>query len=44
VIPVGDNTEDLKMMRITKLSENQTKTEVLQDCKFVPLKGSHGWK
>jgi protein-L-isoaspartate(D-aspartate) O-methyltransferase len=44
VIPVGENTEDLKMMRITKLSENQTKTEVLQDCKFVPLKGSHGWK
>ena len=44
VIPVGDNTEDLKMMRITKLSDNQTKSEVLQDCKFVPLKGSHGWK
>ena len=44
VIPVGDNTEDLKMMRITKISETQTKSEVLQDCKFVPLKGSHGWK
>lgn len=44
VIPVGEQTDEQKMMRITKLSESQTKTEILQDCKFVPLKGTLGWK
>lgn len=44
VIPVGEQTDEQKMMRITKLSESQTKTEILQDCKFVPLKGFLGWK
>lgn len=44
VIPVGEQAEEQKMMRITKLSETQTKTEILQDCKFVPLKGTLGWK
>jgi protein-L-isoaspartate(D-aspartate) O-methyltransferase len=44
VIPVGDQTDEQKMMRITKISNTQTKTEILQDCKFVPLKGSLGWK
>lgn len=44
VIPVGDNPEEQKMMRVTKISSSQTKTEILQDCKFVPLKGALGWK
>jgi protein-L-isoaspartate O-methyltransferase len=44
VIPVGDQSDEQKMMRITKVSATQTKTEILQDCKFVPLKGTLGWK
>jgi protein-L-isoaspartate(D-aspartate) O-methyltransferase len=44
VIPVGEQTDEQKMMRITKVSESQTKTEILQDCKFVPLKGKLGWQ
>lgn len=44
VIPVGELAEEQKMMRITKVSESQTKTEILQDCKFVPLKGKLGWQ
>ncbi|MSP58066.1 MAG: protein-L-isoaspartate(D-aspartate) O-methyltransferase [Flavobacteriaceae bacterium] len=44
VIPVGDAEKVQTMMRITRVSETQTQTEVLQPCKFVPLKGSLGWK
>lgn len=44
VIPVGDQSDEQKMMRITRVSATQTKTEILQDCKFVPLKGTLGWK
>jgi protein-L-isoaspartate(D-aspartate) O-methyltransferase len=44
VIPVGEQTDEQKMMRITKVSESQTKTEIMQDCKFVPLKGKLGWQ
>lgn len=44
VIPVGELAEDQKMMRVTKISKSQTKTEILQDCKFVPLKGKLGWQ
>jgi protein-L-isoaspartate(D-aspartate) O-methyltransferase len=44
IIPVGENREDQKMLRITKIAENQSKTEVFNDCKFVPLKGKLGWQ
>jgi protein-L-isoaspartate(D-aspartate) O-methyltransferase len=44
VIPVGGEKNAQKMMRITKLSDNQTKTEVFGDFKFVPLVGKSGWK
>jgi len=43
VIPVGSDREIQKMMRITRLSVNQTKTEVFGNFKFVPLIGKEGW-
>lgn len=36
VIPVGEG-EVQKMMRITKLSDNQKKEELFGDCAFVPM-------
>lgn len=44
VIPVGSDMENQKMLRITKISERETKTDVFGDFKFVPLKGQFGWK
>ncbi len=43
VIPVGNDKENQKMMRVTKISATQTKTEVFGDFKFVPLIGKEGW-
>ncbi len=44
IIPVGNTKEDQKMLRITKISDQQVKQEVFNDCKFVPLKGQMGWQ
>lgn len=44
VIPVGDAKEVQKMIRVTKISPNQTKTEVFGDFRFVPLLGKEGWE
>ena len=44
IIPVGNTKEDQKMLRITKISNQQVKQEVFNDCKFVPLKGQMGWQ
>lgn len=43
VIPVGKGKDDQKMMRITRLNGQNTKTEVFGDFKFVPLIGKNGW-
>ncbi|MCC7299437.1 MAG: protein-L-isoaspartate(D-aspartate) O-methyltransferase [Bacteroidia bacterium] len=43
VIPVGPDKNQQKMMRITKISDQQIKSEVLGDFKFVPLIGKNGW-
>jgi protein-L-isoaspartate(D-aspartate) O-methyltransferase len=44
VIPVGDKPDEQNMMRITRLTQTQTKTENFGSFKFVPLKGKEGWK
>lgn len=44
IIPVGTTKEDQKMLRLTKMSQQQIRQEVFNDCKFVPLKGQLGWK
>lgn len=44
VIPVGKATGVQKMLRITKLSESDIRTEMFEDFSFVPLLGENGWK
>ncbi len=42
VIPVG-NEKSQKMMRITRVEENEFTKEAFSDFKFVPLLGKSGW-
>ena len=42
MIPVGDKTKQ-KMLRITKLSDTETKQEEFDNFSFVPLLGDKGW-
>ncbi|WP_255397191.1 protein-L-isoaspartate(D-aspartate) O-methyltransferase [Reichenbachiella sp. 5M10] len=43
IIPVGDlNTQ--KMLRVSKVSENQIVREEFNNFSFVPLLGDNGWK
>jgi len=44
VIPVGDERNEQKMIRITRETEKKFKREVFGDFKFVPLIGENGWK
>lgn len=44
VIPVGRSKETQKMLRITRISESETKTEDFGNFRFVPLIGKQGWK
>ncbi len=44
VIPVGQDNQALKMVKLTKLDANQFKTEVLDQFSFVPLIGQNGWQ
>ena len=43
VIPVGQKPDLQELLRITRLSEHEYKTEELLDVRFVPLVGAEGW-
>ncbi|MDX5435920.1 MAG: protein-L-isoaspartate(D-aspartate) O-methyltransferase [Pontibacter sp.] len=43
VIPVGDE-QSQKMLRITRVEENEVPKEEFSDFKFVPLLGRSGWE
>lgn len=43
VIPVGNDIKQ-KMVRITRLKNNEIKTEIFEDFSFVPLIGENGWQ
>ena len=43
VIPVGDDPKVQELVRVTRLSENEYRTEDLADVRFVPLIGTEGW-
>lgn len=43
VIPVGQDNENLKMLKITRTGMDTYNQEIVGDCKFVPLKGKQGW-
>ena len=43
VIPVGPRREAQELVRVTRLSEAEFKTEDIADVRFVPLLGAEGW-
>lgn len=44
VIPVGQYRDVQELVRVTRLSDTEYKTEDLADVRFVPLVGEQGWK
>lgn len=44
IIPVGFDQYSQELLRVTRVSENEFKTEDLADVRFVPLLGEEGWK
>lgn len=44
VIPIGSSLNVQKLMRITRISENEYQKENLGDVQFVPLIGAAGWQ
>jgi protein-L-isoaspartate(D-aspartate) O-methyltransferase len=43
VIPVGRDPKIQELVRVTRLSENEYRSEDLADVRFVPLIGHEGW-
>ncbi len=43
VIPVGTDPRGQELMRVTRVSEDDYKTEDIADVRFVPLVGVEGW-
>ena len=43
VIPVGADRRYQELVRVTRLSEHEYRTEDLADVRFVPLVGEEGW-
>jgi protein-L-isoaspartate(D-aspartate) O-methyltransferase len=44
VIPVGETVGRQSLMRITRVGEDEYRTESLADVRFVPLIGEEGWQ
>jgi protein-L-isoaspartate(D-aspartate) O-methyltransferase len=43
IIPVGSDPRGQELVRVTRLSEDDYKTEDIADVRFVPLVGAEGW-
>lgn len=43
IIPVGGQKEKQQMMRVTRISNSETQTEIFGGFRFVPLVGKNGW-
>jgi len=43
IIPVGDNRNHQKLLRVTRHSESSYATEEIASVRFVPLIGGEGW-
>lgn len=43
VIPVGPDRQLQELVRVTRISANEYKTEDIADVRFVPLVGEQGW-
>jgi protein-L-isoaspartate(D-aspartate) O-methyltransferase len=44
VMPVGETLHRQQLVRVTRNSENAFEQEMLEDVRFVPLIGEHGWQ
>jgi len=44
VIPVGSNPRAQELVRITRVSETEYRSEDIADVRFVPLVGKEGWE
>ena len=44
VIPVGRDRHNQELIRVTRVSESEFRTEDLEYVRFVPLIGEQGWK
>jgi len=44
VIPIGVDPRAQELVRVTRISENEWKSEDLADVRFVPLIGEEGWE
>jgi protein-L-isoaspartate(D-aspartate) O-methyltransferase len=44
VIPVGEDREFQELLRVTRISETEFKTDDLAAVRFVPLVGAEGWE
>ncbi len=43
VIPTGQNQREQQLLRVTRITEEETTTDVLCAVRFVPLIGEEGW-
>jgi protein-L-isoaspartate(D-aspartate) O-methyltransferase len=43
VMPVGKDRQNQKLIRVTKLSQDEYVNEAITDVRFVPLIGQEGW-
>jgi protein-L-isoaspartate(D-aspartate) O-methyltransferase len=43
VIPVGADQRIQELVRVTRVSENECRSEDIADVRFVPLIGEEGW-
>lgn len=43
VIPVGADQQSQELLRVTRVSEREYRSEALADVRFVPLMGEEGW-
>jgi hypothetical protein len=43
VIPVGADQRVQELVRVTRVSENEYRSEDIADVRFVPLIGEEGW-
>lgn len=44
VVPIGPDEDSQKLVRVTRVSENEARLEELADVRFVPLIGEQGWE
>ena len=43
MIPVGADQHSQELVRVTRVSEKEYRSEALADVRFVPLLGEEGW-